>query len=434
MDNQLDIRFSSPPIFTSESILDLVGKVACVVKKATRHRRRDRFFFLRHMPRELLRELRESRIWERPIGFERCPGLSCRLRMFAMAPKPSLLLDFIQFQPCTEQDLRNALLKSSPARMKALNSPIKKLTVEIGLSGIAGSRRSQWQKSFRLSDRRRFSGKRTPTRILVDPQLRANEIRLDSKESIIRVGRPVSNELATVLAEGRSPRPRRTIYADSKQSVDEIRLHLLLYLRQEGMINDVDDALRELVRKCFKIGDDGDNFLVLDALLKNFTLPEDWRAMKGYIWRLTRGLRSQTVRSVKAVGFDPDEAQKMKEQNARGRISRRAEIGEVGDGTSLYSIRKAVTLLTAEGYSVSPDRLYDWINRGKIKHQRQKYMRCLDEDSLGEVRKALGRQRLVTFLIEARGMKKDTARKYLRRHLEKGESLEEMVKRITTSS
>jgi len=433
-------------IFTCGSVPSLVGKVANLVENVTRQRRRDRLFFVKDKGAKERFEIKTARIGERQLGFERCPGLSCRVRVFWIPRKQYLLLNFLQHPHCTEEELKQALCESTPEKMKSLTSPIKKLTVEVGLSGVGKSRRNRFQKSIRLSDRQRFLGKGTPKRFLVDPQQPANLIKstYDGKVSIFKVGSSAIKERMEALSATRSPNYRRTIYTDPKQSADEVLLHLLIYLRQEGMVSEsVDETLRELVEKCFKIKDKRDSIPVLGALWKNFTLPEDWRAMKLYVRRVKRSFKGKDVQSGEIVFSDDlEKEQEVRKGEAHGRIyagkgkpPRRIEIKKPED--KKYTVKEAVKRLNAEGYEVSPDRLHDWINKGQIKckHTQRggKPLRCLDDGILEAVRQKLKHQRnrrlLMNYLTGTK--ERETARKYINRHLQKGESIED-IKRLVT--
>src|SRR5262249_42257204 len=141
MTNQSDNASGPAQFLTSES--GLTSKVSSLIKKITQQRRRDRFFFLKNMTQEERNSLKVTTPLLRVLGYERCPGLACRIRVVTLPSrsrrsdqlKPYLLLDFAQYPVSTEQDLRDALHQATPETSKYLNTPIKKLTVEVRLSG-----------------------------------------------------------------------------------------------------------------------------------------------------------------------------------------------------------------------------------------------------------------------------------------------------------
>jgi hypothetical protein len=367
-----------------------------------------------------------------------------------MPRKPYLLLDFAQHPYSTEDEMREARLESSPEKMEALDAAIKKLTVRVGLSGLAGKRRFLLQKYFRMRDRQRFSGSRKPIKYLFDPQQPLAVIHgsytKGLKEKVLTVGSLKIKQQSEALYEKRAPRSWRTIYIDPRQPINEIRLHLLLYLRQEGMIDEsVNATLCELVQKCFKIKDQVDAILVLHGdkpqggLLNNFTLPEDWRAMKSYVRRVKWSFKRENEQSGK---IDPSDdlvkVQEVKERKARGHVyagrgkpPEKMEIKKADDEECFYSVKQALKQLNAEGYEVSPDLLHDWISKGKIKSQHSKGVRHLDNNALDVIRKSLQRRRLMAYLMDIREVEKEAARKYLYRHLKKGESIEDITKLVT---
>lgn len=361
--------------------------------------------------------------------------------------KPYLLLDFVQYPNCTEQELRDALYLSSPQKSQSLNAPIKKLVIEVGLSGL--KRRQTWKTKDGIRkpfvDLRRAYDKKT-------------------------------------FSQKRSSGHWRGIYVDPKQSLDEIQLHLLLYLRQEEMVDVSEDKnLRALFRKCFKISDryekgqmvestDSTAFLVLDGLLKNFTFPEDWRAMGKYVWTTIRSLRHKEAsflektipekemvlegkdpRKMEDVKEDPEEAQaSLYSESIWDRPYRRKQRKETGVEGALYTVSEAADLLQSEGIPVSLDRIHDWINGGKIKcrydrrflriPKRYRRVRCVDDDGLEALKAQLTSQRqqqnlrevLMQCLVKRAGKEKETARKFIYRHRLKGESLEEIARQAAT--
>ena len=114
LENQSLRDTSNQAFFTCYSIPDLVGKVAARVHQLTRRRRKDRFFFLKNMSEQEKTEVKTSGFGRRDLGFERCSGLSCTVRVFWMPRKPYLLLDFAQHPHSTEYEMREARLESSP--------------------------------------------------------------------------------------------------------------------------------------------------------------------------------------------------------------------------------------------------------------------------------------------------------------------------------
>ncbi|MCZ6624411.1 MAG: hypothetical protein O7B35_09330 [Deltaproteobacteria bacterium] len=459
LENQSLRDTSNQAFFTCDSNPDLVGKLAARVHQLTRRRRKDRFFFLKNMSEQEKTEVKTSGFGRRDLGFERCSGLSCTVRVFWMPRKPYLLLDFAQHPHSTEDELRGALLESSPEKMKALDAAIKKLTIHVGFSGLAGNRRFPWQIFSRMRDRQRFSGTRKPIKYLFDPQQPLNEIRgsytKGKKEKVLTVGSLKIKIQAEALYEKGAPRSWRTIYIDPRQPIDEVRLHLLLYLRQEGMIDkSVNATLCELVQKCFKIKDQGDAILVLhgdkprEGLLNNFTLPEDWRAMRLYVRRVKWSFKRENAQSAEIDHSDDlEKVQEIKERKTRGRVyagtrgkpPEKLEIKKADDKRDIYSVKQAVKQLNTEGYEVSPDRLHDWINKGQIKceHTQRggKPLRCLDDGILEAVRQKLKPQRNRRLLIDhlTKTKERETARKYINRHLQKGESIED-IKRLVTQT
>src|SRR5262249_34426461 len=144
--------------------------------------------------------------------------------------------------------------------------PLKEFTIHVGLKG---TRRGRYQKARRIVEKNR-------------------------------------------LSKGAPQWFWRPIFVDPKNSTHyEVTFHLLLYLMQERMVDATQkSALRELLTKVFSfIRDSYIIDLVLDELLKNYTLPEDWRAIKKYIGRLLKtlgkkfGENVQGSASVKTITF-----------------------------------------------------------------------------------------------------------------------------------
>jgi hypothetical protein len=451
--HQADNVAGPTQFLTSESVFELMSNISSLVKKITQQRRRDRFFFLKERIKKERNSLKLSTLLSRMLGLERCPGLACRIRVVSLPSsgrrsdhlKPHLLLDFEQYPICTEQDLRDARNQPTPEASEYLNTPIKKLTVEVGLSGIRRRKTYKWTDG----SRRRFV------------ELLRNRDRKKFKTK-------------------RSPRRWRTIYVDPKQSLNEIRLHLLLYLRQEQMIqSDVDEPLRELVEKCFNFKNrfkDGQMvesaestaFLILKTLLQSFTFPEDWRAMRKYVGVTVRKLRhketlfqnkiirpEETVptilegtdfRKIEDIIEDPEAAQAELDSQSIWEAPYTRQQPE--HSKKLYTVREAADLLQSEKISVSRDRIHDWINNKKIRcnyddryvriEGRRRRFRCLDAEALENLKCQLTAQRqqrqaremVVNYLVEKAGKEKEAARKYVYRYLQKGKSITEIARRI----
>jgi hypothetical protein len=448
--------------FTSESVLDLMDKVSSEIKNITEKRRRDRFFFLEQASGAKRESLKNSTLLGKVLSYERCPGLICKIRAVSLPTsrrrraaglKPFVLLDFVQYPVSTEQELRDALDQLTPQTAQRLNTPVKKITIEVGFSGskrrktlrLANGARISFVKLLRLSDKKRFS-------------------------------------------QNKHSRPWRRIYVDPKQSLDEIRLHLLLYLQQEQMIDPSPDKnLTDLIAKCFKLKNRYINgrmvesakstaLLVLSELLKHFTYPEDWRAIWKYVARVNRthtkpdlldSKQSKTdafededertseisegkdSRDPEALLVDPEGAQESQySESIWNRPVVQNHTIKTDSGEELYTVSGAASLLRARGISVSPDRIHDWINAGIIKcrlvwpsgqpgrRRPRSAMRGIDLDALAalarelKVKEERQNERRIIFenLQDQCRMSKEAIRKYIYRHRKQGKSLLEIAK------
>jgi len=377
VENQLDTPSLSSPFFTSD--IEIVNQAASTAMSTIKRWRKERLFFKKQ----------EKGFW---IDGQRGLGLSYTIRISHQPTKkqPSrsyVLLDFTQYPPGNPL----VAMKSEPtskeklSMWRDLNKPKRKLTIHVGLYGVSTTKRSPYQKSYQIFDKMRFG-------------------------------------------KGEEPWMWRTMFIDPKRTpVDEIRFVLFLYLRQQNMISEsVNDILCELVEKCFRIKDKGDAVLVVDKLLHNFTLPEDWKHLRTYVHTVEKNLNGyHKWTSPKLVMFDPDKVETIREWQSKAKQERgiKSEI-------RFYTMTGAAEQLRSKGYRISRHFISDLADRNKITCQQNKGKRYLDEKGLTMVRELLKRQEIMAFLIGRDGKTKEAARKYVYRYRVKGYSFEEILNRL----
>lgn len=452
-------------IFTAYSEDALLEKVAQTLHTLNRKFARDRWWWLRQedFPRRLTRQDIKSRlIGTHTFAFERAPGLSCVVRVCWRPPLPpkvrplrSLLVEFRQTPHCTEEEFLLALQEPTPARSRALNTPLKKVMLRIRLASAASRRRNPSQKAVRKADLWRFNPSRlSPLEEVIQRSRRKGDEQLARRLQAWLDGLPP--EIRARRMNRERPWTRTVWIHPEKQGWEDILFRLQLILLQEGMIaatsKDVitEEAVRYLMRKRAVVqaaSEEGSvrdiACFVFEGLQRHFTEPEDWRALPLYIRQLVRANKALYA----AVGETPmDEAKEEKDSEVypdggeslfvealpeqaklkRGRLERRAK----RDESDSLSIATAVATLREEGNGLSVDSLYDWIHKGKVKTSGRRGQWKLDVAGLEQARQldsARTQRRAVRLHLIRNGRTPAAAKKFIQRRLKAGKSMEEIV-------
>jgi hypothetical protein len=220
------------------------------------------------------------------------------------------------------------------------------------------------------------------------------------------------------------------LWIDLQQPLDDIEFQLVLYLHQERLLDldltpDVFSFLkhymgqfkyavtteeRELLpEKRFQLDRGGSGFT---QMVRNYAVPEDWRAPRRYIAKTLHGRWASAVRE--AVGqsqhhssLSPEEAEAAQQQKRYGhprKPKRSLLVPHDSQDQQLYGVDEIVRILEAEAaegtWVPSRDTLYDWGNAGLFAwHRDERQRKCLDEDGVNEIRARVEAERAHRNLI-----------------------------------
>ena len=430
-------------IFTAPSVEALIHRLAERLYRLCRKSARDRWWWCRKQERQDIKALAHG---TRSLVSEWAPGLRCHVRVAWRRPhrrrlKPSiyLLVDFHQVSTFTEDDWIQACHEATPDRCRSLMEIRKQVTLEIRLGGLPSFRRSPWQRAVRKADSWRFDPEYlSPTQELIQ------QLRQKGNEEGAAHLQAKLDALPPEVQRRRAKRGAfhwRTAWLQpQEEKAEDLRFLLTLILLQEEMIpEDLRAQAANYLKRFRGVSDAGTAFLVLDKLRRQFTEPEDWRALAEYIKLVVRGETKKEGPDHRTAGEDPTEIDEQEdpsvgivpistdrelaesyEEDVR-RANREAlnrPRGRDWASPSRYSVEMAVYQLDSEGWKISPDTLYDWIHARKLSAWQEKGWWRLDGDCLEEARRLLRerqeRRVLMKGLVQI-GKSPEAARKFLQR-------------------
>lgn len=379
-----------------------------------------------------------------PLATERAPGLNALLRAVwvsnAQGAEGYLLVNFWQTPVSSKEDWIRAVRAPVPDRFLALSKPIKRVTLWVRVGGLNSENRGTRQRARRLADNWRFNpDRRSPLENRIERLSRRGK---DKAADRLRAFVDTLHPEVRARRERRETSGWRTVWLDPhQQAVEDVHFLLVLHLLQEGMIPATADQQTQAVEylKRFPgVGDDGTAFVVFDALRRDFTEPEDWRALRTYVKRVAHHMNAKERRQPGTVSLNPDNAGigEVHDEGPEGTTLQdiRAHRGKLRLGhqeaSPSYSVRAAAAQLASEGRDISPDTLYDWIRAGKVSAQQERGRWRLTPADLNQVRQRLRereRRAFKEFLVQ-RGRKPEAAKKWVQRR--RGLSLEQLARQV----
>jgi excisionase family DNA binding protein len=227
----------------------------------------------------------------------------------------------------------------------------------------------------------------------------------------------------------------RTLLLDPRQKVDDVSFLLALILLQEDMAptSELAPTTVDYVKRLAGGVSDGVAYLILQDLRRNFTEPEDFRAVFRYIWRTAKGhmddrpgisesdKRPSHSRQRSAAHDVPPFGEELDPAHARLR-------------KPLLGIPEPISIANAAAQlPISRDTLYDWINSGKIPARRHRGRSVFDTAGFDRVRELLhvGELRVkILDHLQRQGKMAAAAKKFLYRRRKAGVSLEDILKEV----
>lgn len=378
----------------------------------------------------------------------RAPGLEAVVRLsygLRRCPEKAggmdLLVEFRQVPLTTDAELAEAARASTPDRYWALIDTIKAVTVHIRVGGARPRLDPRWQRAVRQADRWRFGHGPSPLE-----DFRDRRQRKDDQETAMFLDAELADLPPEVKQrrDGRETFWWRTLWINpARQTSEDVLFLLALVLLQEGIVPSAKNALEtravSYIKGLAKRVSDGIAFLILDDLRRNFTEPEDWRALARYIRRTARGKRDDRdgvqERDKRHVRRAPPRDDRIHEQldadHARARLTRRHR----RDKAPVLPDERGGTLsvaAVASQLAVSRDALYDWIASGKVRARFEGRL-TLDAEGQARVRELLEERELrrkIRAWFVGRGKTAAAAKKFIYRKRWAGASLATILREL----
>jgi hypothetical protein len=320
------------------------------------------------------------------------------------------------------------------------------LTIHVGLNG----RLERWPARYRKARRQVETWRFKPERRSPLEEALANRKPIDrltqqgkieeaaalaaSKQRLIARMDAKPESVKRQLRE-RLPRGWRSLWIDAQQPLDDIAFQLVLYLRQERLLDltpDVSGFLkhytrqfkyalteeeRELLPERFQLDQGGSGF---GSLLWTYAEPEDWRALRRYIAKTLHGRQASEARKAAK------------------------ELPASSEGRQSYNVDEVIRILESEADvdASVPDRatMYRWINAEKIPVTLDaRGRKWFNDASVQRVRALVKEQHawkaLKQYLIEVGTQKGNknpeaAAEKQLQRYRKSGTRVEDLVRKI----
>lgn len=430
-------------------------------------------------------EIPTQRRGSRLVCFERAPRLVASVSVAKHSNRRAdgqaalhLLVNFRQTPVCSAVEFEQALSEPTPERYRAMNKSLKSVTVSLECGGLPGPHRNPWQKAFRKANRWRFAPDQRPPLEECMSHL-AKRGKTEAAEQLRKRLDDVPPGVQARRQRREALHWRQIWIHPERQKVQDVRFLLVLVLAQEGMIAqdspihhqavgylELEPATRpsrwdiqrgiaphpDLIRRQVASR-------VWEGLLRYFDAPEDWRALRGYIARLAKMAKAEMLRGwgtgeqeddnwqfpeVEApppddehdafaeAWDDPRRLKKIKLPAEKKRVAVRLHSDFDTQGQE-FTIREAAARLVQEGLSVRLNDLYRWIGKGCFTTRRYRGRQHLDGAGLEKARKLAKdrewRRKLRRDLING-GRKPEAAKKFLRRRLQAGKTLEEIDREL----
>jgi len=435
-------------LFTAPSVDALLERAAESLHAFCRKFARDRWWWLREEDfqeptrRWTRQEIKSQRSAIVFLASEQAPALRCFMRVTwnfhpqrRFHPPVYLLVEFRQTPGMTEEAWTHFQEEPTLDRHRALWRVSKQVVVQVCLGKLASRKRNKWQQALRRSDAWRFDPKRRPPLEEQIQRLRQKGDKDGANDLQVFID-TLHPEVKAKWENRETPWWRTVWIHPHKQTADDVHFLLLLILLQEDMIS-LTEALQAqtmgYLRRFKGVSDDGTAYLVLEALRRHFTEPEDWRALRKYVGRAVRTL--ERGREWWAVPGDPEEThQRAVRHELRGTSPLRApQLIDPDKEPPRWSIRAAAAQLKAEDLAVTPDAIYDLINTGKIPCQQEGGRRWLDAEGLEHVRDHLKegvKRRALRLLLIEKGRTPEATKKFIRRRLKANMTLDMILQEL----